>query len=297
MEWPVKIPYFAPDLPCPLPSNSEIEEAPVFVDHNGYKVARVGNNYVVKFGHSLQLDLIEGENMIFLRHATKIKIPKVYALYNVPETSTNYIVMEYVEGKTLDTQWKSLSDREKEDITSTLKQYFAELRKLPSPGYFGSIRRRRMPGGMFWTPEPNSEINGPFENEADLNEALALKYVAESEYRSAYRAEFYRRALSNVFRDHESKFTHGDFQRKNVIIRSRSYNSSNDGTSPGDEKTYEVTLIDWETSGWYPSYWEYSMAALATRWDDDWGVWLVRTIEPFDVEFPWLQMLYLELWS
>lgn len=37
------------------------------------------------------------------------------------------------------------------------------------------------------------------------------------------------------------------------------------------------------------------MAALATRWDDDWGDWLVRMIEPFYVEFPWLRMLYLEL--
>ncbi|KAF3484111.1 ATP-dependent DNA helicase [Arthroderma uncinatum] len=284
MEWPVKIPYFASDLPVPLPSNSEIEEAAVFVDHNGYKVARVGN-YVVKFGDSLQLDLVEGENMVYLRFATKTKIPKIYALYNVPEASMNYIVMEYIEGDTLDTQWKSLSNREKEDIALTLKQYFVELRNLPSPGYFGSLGRRRMPGGMFWTPEPNPAINGPFENEADLNEALALKYIAESEYRSAYRADFYRRSLSSVFRGHESKFTHGDFQRKNVIIRP--YNSSNDGTSSRDEKKYEVTLIDWETSGWYPSYWEYSMAALSTRWDDDWGGWLGQ----FDMalEYKWVR--------
>lgn len=34
-----------------------------------------------------------------------------------------------------------------------------------------------MPGGMFWTPEPTPGINGPFENEADLNEALVLKKV------------------------------------------------------------------------------------------------------------------------
>ncbi|EEQ34510.1 hypothetical protein McanMca71_002511 [Microsporum canis] len=296
MEWPVEIPYFASDLPCPLPSNAEIEEAPESVDHNGYKVVRVGDSYVVKYGHSVQLDLIEGENMIFIRHATRIRVPKVYALYTVPETSMNYIVMEYIEGKPLDTQWKSLSDREKEGIMSTLKQYFTEIRKLPSPGYFGSLCRRRMPGGMFWTSKPNPAINGPFKTEADLNEAMALKYVAESEYRSVYRAEFYRRSLSNVFRGHESTFTHGDFQRKNVIIRSQPCNPSSDGTDSG-EKTHEVTLIDWETSGWYPSYWEYSMAALATRWDDDWGDWLVRTIEPFDAEFPWLRMLYLELWS
>ncbi|EFR02783.1 hypothetical protein MGYG_05782 [Nannizzia gypsea CBS 118893] len=88
-------------------------------------------------------------------------LSKDYALYHVLKTSMNYITMEYVEGKTLDTEWKSLSDREKEGIVSTLKQYFIELRKLLSPGYFGSLGRRRMPGGMIWTPEPTPEINGP----------------------------------------------------------------------------------------------------------------------------------------
>lgn len=126
-------------------------------------------------------------------------------------------------------------------------------------------------------------------SEAALNEALALKYIGESNYRTTYKADFYRRLLSHVCRGHGPKSTHGDFQRKNVIVRLLS-NDIN-------KSQIEATLIDWETAGWYPSYWEYSIAMCASRWDDDWDKWLAKILQPFDAEFPWLNMLYLDLWS
>jgi thiamine kinase-like enzyme len=39
-------------------------------------------------------------------------------------------------------------------------------------------------------------------------------------------------------------FTHGDLNPFNIMIR--------------DKKV--VAIIDWETAGWYPSYWEYTAA-------------------------------------
>lgn len=39
-------------------------------------------------------------------------------------------------------------------------------------------------------------------------------------------------------------FTHGDLSRLNILAR-------------GDDI---VGIIDWETAGWYPSYWEYTTA-------------------------------------
>lgn len=35
---PVELPYFAPDIPRRLPTNTEIEHATILVKHNGYKV-------------------------------------------------------------------------------------------------------------------------------------------------------------------------------------------------------------------------------------------------------------------
>lgn len=39
-------------------------------------------------------------------------------------------------------------------------------------------------------------------------------------------------------------FTHGDLSSLNILVH-------------GEEV---VGIIDWETSGWYPSYWEYTTA-------------------------------------
>jgi RIO-like serine/threonine protein kinase len=41
------------------------------------------------------------------------------------------------------------------------------------------------------------------------------------------------------------KFIHGDLSSLNIIVR-------------GDTI---VGLIDWQTAGWYPSYWEYTTAS------------------------------------
>ncbi|EER45196.1 phosphotransferase enzyme family protein [Histoplasma capsulatum H143] len=34
----------------------------------------------------------------------------------------------------------------------------------------------------------------------------------------------------------------------------------------------ELVILDWEKSGWYSSYWEYSLAVCALYWDDDWAL-------------------------
>ncbi|KAI1915617.1 hypothetical protein LOZ61_001548 [Ophidiomyces ophidiicola] len=260
----IELPYFAPNPPHPLPTKDQVDTAPVLIAHNGYRVVHIKPHIVVKYGSSGQLNLIEGENMLFVRQMTAVRMPQVYALYTDPVKSVNYIVMEYIEGDVLASQWPNLTPTDKTNITNTLKKYFDQLRSLPSPGYFGGIGRRPLPEGMIWSEKPNPQINGPLDTEHALNTALALKYVIESDIQTVYKAAFYRRTLAQVFQGHDPIFTHGDFQRKNIIIRRSSAGSSD----------FEVTLIDWQTSGWYPSYWEYSMAMSATRWNDDWDQWV-----------------------
>lgn len=59
---------------------------------------------------------------------------------------------------------------------------------------------------------------------------------------------------------------------------------------------YEVTLIDWEVAGWYPTYWEYCMAAICFRWDDDWPCRVETVLKLYRIEFPWMHMLFNDLW-
>lgn len=257
------------------------------------RVVRVGKHFVVKYGQGV--DIIEGENMLFVQSRTTVTIPKVYALYTESDTKTNYIVMENVDGHTLASTWPSLTSQQKETIAAKLRDFYEELRKIPSPGYFGSLGKRHLLDEIFWTREEAPMINGPFESEDALNEAMALKYMIEG--RPTYKADFYRQSLPYVFKGHQPTFTHADCQRKNIMICKIPLRGEDSNAKQPFEDIYKVTIIDWEKAGWYPSYWEYSLALYALKWDDDWGLVIPKMLDPYHSQAPWLQMLRLELWS
>lgn len=285
MKTSFKIPYYADDLPCPLPTDAEIENAPdISLIYGGRRVVGVGQHFVVKYG--LGVNLIEGEHMLFVRENTNISVPRVYAIYSNPESGKKYIVMERIVGQTLLSAWPQLAPSEKKSILSTLQKYFDELRQLPSPKYFGSLGKRYLLDDTFWTHEPDPLVNGPFDTEEELNEGMARKYIYNGGPR--YRAEYLRHHFPLIFKGNEATFTHGDLQRKNIMIR--------DEGGP-DNQGPCVVLIDWEKSGWYPGYWEYGMAVCALQWDDDWCLSINSILAPCVSEAAWFQALRLELWS
>ena len=190
--------------------------------------------------------------------------------------------MDNVEGQTLASRWGSLAIPAKSAIADRLREVFNHLRDIPCPGYFGSLGNRPLEDCVFWTAGDvaSGVINGPFETEAQLNEAMVLKYLYNTT--SPQKAEYYRRVLPQVLRNHKPIFQHADLQRKNIMIR-------DDGT---------LVIIDWETAGWYPSYWEYSLAIFACgRWDDDWHIWVAKILDEYLNEFAWMDMIRRELWS
>ena len=220
--------------------------------------------------------------MLFMGEFPSIPVPKVYAIYSDNSTRVNYIVMENVKGQSLMSCWSILTTLEKTAIADRLRDVFKHLRDIPSPGYFGSLENRALQDSIFWTADDatSTVINGPFETEAQLNEAMVHKYLYNN--MSPQKAEFYRRVLPQVLRNHNPIFTHADFQRKNVMIRT-------DGT---------LVIIDWETAGWYPGYWEYTLAMFTCgRWDDDWHIWVAKILDEYPNEYAWMDMLRRELWS
>lgn len=82
-----------------------------------------------------------------------------------------------------------------------------------------------------------------------------------------HKADFYRRVFPRAVKgDGASVFTHGGFRRENVIVR-------RDGS---------IALVNWATSGWYPSYWEYTMAMFACgNWEDNWHAFVGRIFDEY----------------
>jgi thiamine kinase-like enzyme len=208
--------------------------------------------------------------MLFVGQFSNIPVPLVHAIYFDEDTRVNYILMENVEGQTLASHWNTLITSTKTIIADKLRDVFNHLRNIPCPGeYFGSLGNCALEDAMFWTADDivPGVINGPFKTEAQFNEAMALKYLYNNI--SPQKATYCSRVLPQVLRNHNPIFTNADFQRKNVIVR-------NDGT---------LVIIDWETAGWYPSYWEYTLAMFTCgRWDDDWHIWVAQTLDKYPNE-------------
>ena len=79
---------------------------------------------------------------------------------------------------------------------------------------------------------------------------------------------------------HQIVFTHGDLRLQNVMVE--------DGNVNG--------ILDWEFSGWYPEYWEFSKALYVWKWQNDWIEYLVQVLQPYYSEFAVHSFLTETLW-
>ncbi|CAG8975859.1 hypothetical protein HYALB_00010255 [Hymenoscyphus albidus] len=313
---PITLPFYAQtsDFPCALPTKDQIHSSQeLFLDYGeGRKVVGVGPKFVVKYGGNVEL--IEGENMHFVAqlNSKAVRVPKLYALYEDATNQATYIVMERVNGLVLSSAWSSLSKPQKEIICTKLRLAMDTLRKIPSPGRYCSIGKRPLEDCMFWSREETDAdkhadkqipvqfessifgpLNGPFNTEEEVNSAMIEKYLFNN--LPPGKAVFYERTLPHVLCDHPPVFTHGDLQRKNIII-SRLPNVDENSAVVDDEM--EVVLLDWEVSGWYPSYWEHARAMQGCgHFEDDWHYWLGQIVDEYLKKWAWVNMMFLELWS
>jgi tRNA A-37 threonylcarbamoyl transferase component Bud32 len=253
------LPYFAPAelLPAPLPTVAEIEAGTRISSRYQTPVYRVGDHFAVKFGGRTSLQ--EGENMLFVKQSTGIPIPQVYAIFHDETTELDYIVMEYVPGRNLKNAWGTLDATEQRAIALQLRKHMDELRSIPSPGYYGGIWRQPIRDFNFLDQlqQPHTEPNiaGPHETEEQWVEAmyhvLVKMLVSVQEGDLAH----FRRHYHAVLKGHKPVFTHGNLLSVNIILQ-------DDGTA---------VIIDWENSGWYPSFWEYCCTIMQLRNGNDWG--------------------------
>ncbi|KIW63488.1 hypothetical protein PV04_10320 [Phialophora macrospora] len=272
---PVSVPYYAPaiDLPAPLPTTAEIENSDQILKDGAVKVVAVGTHFIVKYGKRLNLE--EGRMMVFVQQSTRVPVPRVSALYQ--DNGKNFIVMEKIHGQTLQDAWDTFDDRKKQEIISHLKGYVKQIRNIQSPAGYCSLGKRPLLHPMF--ASPSDDYNGPFESEAKLNDALIRKCRDSPALNK--KAEYYERVIPKVFVGHPPILTHGDLQQKNIMIRTGS--------------TVNIVLLDWESAGWYPSYWEYVNTIFASWFESDWFRWVDDFLEPFPNEYAWYAMLAQEI--
>lgn len=218
--------------------------------------------------------------MIFVNQNLTTPIPLVYALYE--ENGNAYLVMQYVAGQTLEHLWRSLQPCERRKILSKLRVILDDMRALPppSPPFYGSVDRGPLPYFLFWTPEPQKEVNGPFVTEKELCLGLVekLRQIRADNNQHMSRVEWLRKHLPTSLTGHHPTFTHGDIQKKNIIVERIS------PKVPDNEDDFSLAILDWEDAGWYPNYFEYFLCYTGFFWEDDWPQMVEICLDPFPVE-------------
>jgi hypothetical protein len=290
MAWtPAQLPYLKPPdlLPAPLPIESRFfESTAVFRDDTSYhRVVAVEPHFIVKYGRGVKE--MEGQVLLFLEHHLKAchGLPKLYAMYRMAGTGHVCLVMQRMPGVPLDQLWPTLTDFEKSDICTQLNGIIASIRSIPAPPLYGSIDHGQFYHYLFYSPDADKEICGPFDSEDQFNAALVKRVRSINQHMNQhrYRADFYERNLGRVLVGHKPVFSHSDLQRKNVIV----HRDTLQGLT--------ISLIDWEDAGWFPCYWEYFTALQCVQWDDDWSQRIEEITEPWLGEAAVMHLLHRDI--
>jgi hypothetical protein len=104
------------------PTPDDIDGSEVLLNGStSTRVVRI-QEFVIKYGRLVAP--IEAHNMLYVAKSTTVPIPKVYAIYQRYDEQmgeiVTYIIMQYVQGKTLLSLWSSLDQDRKLSIAHTL---------------------------------------------------------------------------------------------------------------------------------------------------------------------------------
>lgn len=193
--------------------------------------------------------LAEANAMKFVRENTTIPVPKVYSAFE--HKGRVYIVMQRIEGVPIGYKWYLRTEESKLRILSQLKSMVEQLRKLQPPDVVGvsnidqgPIFDPRLPKQLHWGPfDSISEFHSALIDDLDLNLASDDTFPGLRELMSFYNQPWLRPI-----------FTHGDLSSANILCKEDSV----------------VAIVDWETAGWLPPYWEYVTAWNVNPYNSFW---------------------------
>lgn len=149
-------------------------------------------------------------------------MPRVYKHYETAESE--YPVIEKMPGTTLEKAWPTLDMSAKVDIANEVVGFLTELRALRYPYIKAALPHRKpLRRGLIGTADFNEERFGRLPSD----ECISAYVQARTGTASA-------QAQPNLC-------THGDLDWSNILVV--------------DNKVSGI--IDWETGGYFPDYWEW----------------------------------------
>lgn len=211
----------------------------------------------VKYGPHMQLS--EASTMHFISENTSIPVPKVICAFN--HSDQTYILMDRIKGEMIARGWAKRGEESKAKLLLQLKAMILEMRELRPPDNMGVAS---VDGGALYDCRISGpSYFGPFDTLQDFHRRLRMGVDFDPRLDSD---------VQNLIKQQDStwplKFTHGDLSSLNILVR--------DGDIVG--------IVDWETAGWYASYWEYTTAYQVNPQNSFWINEIDKFLDPMPQE-------------
>ncbi|KAJ8523317.1 hypothetical protein ONZ45_g147 [Pleurotus djamor] len=214
--------------------------------HANSSILYLSSNTLVKYGRSVHLS--EAAALSYLASsAPAIPVPRLRYAFRDERTGVTYIVMDKIDGRPLSETWDQSSKEEKDGLLAQLKTIFGQLRTLKKPTDLGIADNAvcaadggKLHDHRIWNATGDKGMDP--EVKAEVDKLIELYEASEAKRR-------------------ETVFTHGDISLSNILVK--------DGKVVG--------IVDWEMSGWYPCYWEYTTAMIThyiRGWREEIGTFL-----------------------
>lgn len=221
-------------------------------------VLLLSDRLCVKFGPLRHLS--EASTMRFIAQHTSIPVPKVHCAFE--RRGWTYILMDRINGEMVGQGWVHRSAKSKAKILWQLKQFMQEMRNISPP----SAHVANVDGGSLFDcrlPGPSLRF-GPFKSIEEFHNHLreGIQFHPNLDPVVIELINLHDRTWP------QPVFTHGDLSSLNILVR-------------GDEV---VGIIDWETSGWLPSYWEYTTACQVNPQNYFWRDEVDKFLDPMPAE-------------
>ncbi|SCO55650.1 uncharacterized protein FFMR_12806 [Fusarium fujikuroi] len=197
----------------------------------------------------------EFEALKLVKNQTQVPVPRPLDL--VPDADTCYLLTTTIIGQRLGSYIDVLSDDDLDIFKRDLQEYMEKLRSISRQGEQKHAISNAVGGPCYDYrivacrdyDKERGDFLGPFIDEEEFNDTLRTP------------------ALPDVFHStgHDIVFTHSDFNMRNILMHN--------GRISG--------IVDWENSGWFPDYWEYTKAHYVTKLNKRWLAVVDEVFETF----------------
>lgn len=198
-------------------------------------VQRLPFGFYLKYGDDLDALRNEFHALETVRKYTSILCPRPIDVASSPLLpDQSYLLMSAIPGGPLSKYQEALLDTDLDEVVLQLQDWLTQLRSIPK------------------TVNPTHAICNT------LGEALRDPRVRHATPIGPFVDEMAFNAMLRYSDDtsrlgHEICFTHADLNPRNILV--------DQFTLPNGKSGWRLTgIVDWETAGYYPEYWEYTKA-------------------------------------